>query len=243
MKSMHNTIWKLDKDKLQDILNSCNTLAEVLLKIDMSLHGNNYKELNNRIKEDSLSLDKLNKNRKAKSFGGINALDLDKILVENSTYSRQDLKRRLVKENLLKYKCSICNNPGHWNNQELVLQLDHINGINSDNRLENLRFLCPNCHTQTETYAGRGRRKEIIQNKCVDCNCNIHIKSTRCGKCSKINNKVNFSRPLKFEVTKEELQELVDKYPMVYIGKIFDVSDNAVKKRCIKLEVDYKKKK
>lgn len=244
MKSMHNTIWKLDKEILQEMLNTSNSLAEVMIKIGLSLHSNNYKELNNRVIQDHMSLDKLKENKKVKSFRAItNKFKLEDILVENSTYSRHELKARLIKEKIIEYKCAICSNIGEWNNQKLVLQIDHINGINSDNRIENLRFLCPNCHTQTETYAGRGRRKEIIQNKCIDCNCNIHQKSTRCGKCSKINNKVSFSHSLKFEVTKEELQELVNKYPMVYIGKMFNVSSNAIKKRCIKLEIDYKKKK
>lgn len=240
---MYNTIWNLEKEKLQKILDSSSTLAEAIMKIGLSLHANNYKELNNRIIKDCLSLEKLKENKKGKCFGGNKPIELENLLVKDSTYNRKHLKVRLIKENLIEYKCAICNNTGEWNNQKLVLQLDHINGINTDNRLKNLRFLCPNCHTQTETYAGRGRKKEVIQNKCIDCQCDIHKKSIRCGPCSKINNKVSFSHPLKFEVTKEELQELVNKYPMTYIGKMFDVSDNAVKKRCIKLGVDYKKKK
>lgn len=73
---------------------------------------------------------------------------LEDILVENSTYSnRTALKKRLVQENILEYKCAICGNKGEWNGLPLALQLDHINGVNNDNRIENLRFLCPNCHS------------------------------------------------------------------------------------------------
>lgn len=82
-----------------------------------------------------------------------NKIDLQDILVENSTYTNnQSLKRRLIKEGLLKYECSKCGNTGIWNNKPLTLQLEHINGNHKDNRIENLTLLCPNCHSQTETY-------------------------------------------------------------------------------------------
>ena len=64
-----------------------------------------------------------------------------------------------MQDNLLEYKCEQCGNTGEWLNQPLVLQLDHINGIHDDNRLENLRFLWPNCHSITETYAGKNKNK------------------------------------------------------------------------------------
>lgn len=83
---------------------------------------------------------------------------LEEILRENSSYTNiSRLKLRLIKENKLEYKCEFCGNKGEWLGKPLVLQLDHINGINNDHRIENLRFLCPNCHSTTETYAGRNR--------------------------------------------------------------------------------------
>ena len=81
--------------------------------------------------------------------------ELDEILVENSSYANiSSLKKRLVNENRLEYKCAICGLT-NWLGKEISLQLDHINGINNDHRIENLRFLCPNCHSQTDTYAGK----------------------------------------------------------------------------------------
>ena len=82
---------------------------------------------------------------------------LDEILIENSTYANiSRLKERLVREGKLEYKCQNCGIK-EWQSKPLSLHLDHINGKNNDHRIENLRFLCPNCHSQTETYAGRNK--------------------------------------------------------------------------------------
>jgi Zn finger protein HypA/HybF involved in hydrogenase expression len=83
--------------------------------------------------------------------------DLDEVFVENSPYPRGCVKRRIIKECILDYKCACCGIGDEWNNEKLVLHLDHINGTNNDHRLENLRFLCPNCHSQQDTYAGKNK--------------------------------------------------------------------------------------
>ena len=78
-----------------------------------------------------------------------------------STYtSTSTLKARLLDAGLLEGVCAACR-IDRWRGQPLVLHLDHVNGRRDDHRLENLRLLCPNCHSQTSTYAGRnkGRRR------------------------------------------------------------------------------------
>ncbi len=79
---------------------------------------------------------------------------LDELLTNNGYRDQQNLKDRLLKENLLKYECSICKLI-EWNNQEITLQLDHMDGNKKNNTLINLRLLCPNCHSQTLTFCGR----------------------------------------------------------------------------------------
>lgn len=87
---------------------------------------------------------------------------LQEILVENSCYGNIDrLKKRILKANLLEYKCEKCGNIGEWQGEKLSLQLEHKNGIHNDHRLNNLCFLCPNCHSQTDTYAGKNRERHI----------------------------------------------------------------------------------
>jgi predicted RNA-binding Zn-ribbon protein involved in translation (DUF1610 family) len=70
--------------------------------------------------------------------------------------TRASVRKIIIKDNLIPYKCNECGISG-WNNKKLALHLDHINGKNGDHRLENLRFLCPNCHSQTDTYTGKNK--------------------------------------------------------------------------------------
>lgn len=109
-------------------------------------------------------------------------------------------------------------------NKKITLQLDHINGINNDNRVENLRFLCPNCHSQTSTYTGKNTKKNKV-NKCVDCGKIITRSSTRCRSCSK---KLQPNKKPNKDILEKTLLE--NKYNFSKVGRIFGVSDNAVRK-------------
>ncbi len=81
--------------------------------------------------------------------------DDNQVFVEDSTYPRHRLKERVINQNLIDYKCCECGNNGEWMGKKLPLILDHINGKNNDNRLENLRFVCSNCDSQLPTYKNR----------------------------------------------------------------------------------------
>ena len=84
-----------------------------------------------------------------------NITPLEKVMIENSTYYRGHLKRRLLENRTLKNKCDICGLENIWNNKKIIMVLDHKNGIRNDHRLENLRMLCPNCNSQTDTFCGK----------------------------------------------------------------------------------------
>ena len=78
-------------------------------------------------------------------------------LVENSVVQSFKLKGRLIAEGLKEHKCECCGIT-EWNGKPAPIELDHINGNHHDNRLENLRILCPNCHAQTDTYRGKNKK-------------------------------------------------------------------------------------
>lgn len=79
----------------------------------------------------------------------------EEVFIDGSQHATEFVKKRILKDTIFEYKCACCN-IYEWLGKEIVLELDHINGKSNDNRIENLRFLCPNCHSQTPTFRGRG---------------------------------------------------------------------------------------
>jgi hypothetical protein len=106
---------------------------------------------------------------------------LSEILVEDSCYSKFGvLKRRLIDSGMLLNECALCHLGPEWQGKPLTLQLDHINGVRTDNRIGNLRLLCPNCHSQTVTFA---RRKDTRVVWRCSCGGPKSKRATRCRTC------------------------------------------------------------
>ena len=119
-------------------------------------------------------------NKMRRSFVSI---PLEDYCVEHSKCSRNNFKRRLISEGKLKKECAVCGLPPEWKNLKLVLVLDHINGIRDDNRLENLRLLCPNCNSQTTTFCGKNF---ILPPRICSRGCGRKIrKDSKTGLCSR----------------------------------------------------------
>jgi hypothetical protein len=85
---------------------------------------------------------------------------LEKVMTKNSTYSRTHLRKRIIDNNLIPYRCAICAIGPEWQGKPMPLILDHINGVNDDHRISNLRFVCSNCDCQLPTYKSKNRSKE-----------------------------------------------------------------------------------
>ncbi len=146
-------IYSVSDEEFVDIIDSNYTYSDVLRYFGLTTSGeSSRKVLKQRISELCLSTEHFNSSINNKSTP---KRSLEEILVKDSSYSnRNRLKIRLLNEVFLTYKCYICN-INSWLNKPISLHLDHINGINNDNRINNLRLLCPNCHSQTDTYAGK----------------------------------------------------------------------------------------
>ena len=87
--------------------------------------------------------------------------DPSKVLTKDSKWANKKVIKIILDNNLLDHSCKHCGIDGNWNGKPLTLQLDHVNGNNTDHRIGNLRFLCPNCHTQTKTYGSKNKRNNF----------------------------------------------------------------------------------
>lgn len=157
MLNMTNKIYELTDEQFISIIKNSTTIAEVLFKLGYSTKGNSWGFSTVRRRMDELNLSSSDFKGKSVYLKQKKQIEEKDILKPNCKHTRAVLRRFVLRNNLIPYKCAICGCV-EWQGKTLSLELDHINGINNDNRLENLRFLCPNCHSQTTTYGSRNQQ-------------------------------------------------------------------------------------
>lgn len=142
-------------EELEKIVQESSTLQEVVEKIGYSYaSGASRSMVKLKLEKKGISL----KHLERKAGGGITRNE-ENIFIENSTASQATLRRWYIKGNYMPYVCAICGQEPFWNNKKLTLTLDHINGNNRDDRLENLRWVCPNCDRQLDTFGSKNQRQ------------------------------------------------------------------------------------
>lgn len=151
-------VYQVSDETFIQIVSQANTYSDCLRALGLGTNGGSSTDtLKRRIAELNCDISHFGQNHQKRSYQA--KYDLDEILIENSNYANLTrLKMRLISEGRLEYKCEKCG-ISEWLGEPLSLHLDHKNGVNNDHRIENLRFLCPNCHSQTDTYAGKNKSK------------------------------------------------------------------------------------
>lgn len=215
-------IWKIPTEDLIALVNRSSTFTEVLAYFGLKMHGGNNQTLKERLAFDGIDCTGLSKRRKQhrQKQGKSRGRSLTEILADPKS-RRKDVKRAVLEAQVLPPSCAVCGGGDTWEGKPLTLVLDHINGVNNDHRVENLRLLCPNCNSQTQTFAGRNLRKE---RNCQDCG--IQTKKGSCRRCAGLKRR----KPL--AISDEELETLVWEKPVSQIAKELGISDVALAKRC-----------
>lgn len=259
---------KWNNEEFKEAVVNNTSLRQTLISLGLCAEGGgNYKLAKRLLKELNISTTHwLGKGHlKGKAHNWNKRYPPDEIFVENSKYaSVRGLKKLLLKEKKLETKCygENCSLTQSWLGKPLILHLDHINGNNIDNRIENLRFLCPNCHSQTPTYCGKNKKLRTTgiapallaepglepggsavpprpQKYCLDCQSPLKTsKGSRCITCFR---KILARVPKKNKIIwplNDELKERLKSTSYVRLGKELGVSDNAIRKH-LKLPVGF----
>ena len=157
---------------------------------------------------------------------------LDEVLVKDSGYSRRRLKRRLFAEGIKFRHCEMCGQGEEWRGERIALVLDHVNGIWNDNRLENLRILCPNCNATLETHCGRKNRRPRLERACLECESRFVAKYAThrfCSRgCAVRHNAASLRRVERPPLNR--LRAEVEAEGWSAVGRRYGVSDNAIRK-------------
>lgn len=208
---------KYTKELLEEAVQKSISVAGVMRFLKIKVTGGNHSHISRKIK--SFNIDASHFLGQTWSKGKIldnRRLKPKEILIDNKPRRDGVRLRRALIESGIEYKCLICDIK-EWNGKEIVFHVDHINGDWTNSKIDNLRFLCPNCHSQTETFGSKNIRSEP---------------------------KIKIPKPKKPRKTKivwpskEELEKLVWEKPISTLCKELGVSDNAVIQHCKKFDIN-----
>jgi Zn finger protein HypA/HybF involved in hydrogenase expression len=149
--------------QLIDAVSECKSLRQVLHKLGLVEAGGNYVQIKHRIRDLGISVKHFTGKgwNKGLLFRPNKAIPLAQLLIEGSLVQSHKLKLKLFSAGLKFMKCELCGWSKRSQDDRLPLELDHINGKKEDNRIENLRVLCPNCHSLQLTHRGKNKKGRV----------------------------------------------------------------------------------
>lgn len=243
-------MWK-NIELIKEVIKSSNNKTDVLEKLNLKNNGGNYNTLSHFIQSNNIDISHFTPKIPRKSSDFVTYPNIEVVLIKGSPYkSTNSLKSRLYNENLKSRICELCGQDEHWQGKKMALILDHINGDRHDNRIENLRIVCPNCNATLETHCrGLNLKKEskyIKKNKKCDrdgCVTMIRKDHNYCITCWKEirkngkeeSEKISFEEAMKKrrKVQRPSYEQLlldISELGFVGTGKKYEVSDNSIRK-------------
>jgi hypothetical protein len=250
--TISNILTKHTKEILEDAIKKSECYADVMRNIKIQPHSGNYPHLKKQILKFNIDVSHFKsqgeltkiriQNSPTKSISN-NKKDISEYLINGIRTDNRKIKNKLYEAGIKEKKCEMCGTGEEWYGRKLSLRLDHINGINTDYRLENLRIICPNCDSTLDTYCSKNRklsqsdREKMFSNerrelkhirKCIFCTSEYESNSKKQKYCSHTCHKLSLrkcTRP-----TYEELIDNINEFGYVGAGKKHGVSDNAIRK-------------
>lgn len=143
------------KFRVEEAVKASISYVETLRRLGINTRGNNASTLKRKIQEYGIDISHFT--GRARTYKNGKKRPMKEYFTKGSSIQSSKVKARLLEDNLVEYKCALCG-LSEWMNKPLVLQLHHIDGDSSNNTLENLQLLCPNCHSQTDNYCGSANR-------------------------------------------------------------------------------------
>lgn len=162
---MKNKIAKWNKQSMIEIAPNVHSYSELMRQLGVKPVSGNFSTVKKKIKEYNINISHFtgrvwNKNQRSKK-----KYILSEILVQNSPYNTPSkIRQRLIDEGVKEHKCERCGLT-EWLKEPIKLELHHINGVNTDNRIENLSILCPNCHAFTDNYRGKNVKRSALSER------------------------------------------------------------------------------
>jgi hypothetical protein len=176
---------RYSEDEARAAVTASLSWAETLRRLGMCASGGAQEVLKKYAQLWGISTDHFDPYAAVRGSGKQRRRALDEILVEQSSFARNHLKERLYDAGLKQPECELCGQDELWQGRVMGMILDHINGVSNDNRLENLRIVCPNCAATLDTHCARKRRVVRAEQQCLRCGGSFHPKYRTQRYCSR----------------------------------------------------------
>jgi hypothetical protein len=226
---------RFTEEEVRAAVAASRTYSEVLRRLGLRAAGSNFRTLKRYIaRTGNIPTDHFDPRLVVRVR---KPAPLHTILVPGSTYHRGHLKRRLLEEGLKQPACELCGQGPIWHGRQMSLVLDHANGVHDDNRLENLRILCPNCNATLDTHCGKHNKRKHPDRLCAVCERLFRPHrggqlycSQSCAGQGEARRAAQRTRRTVERPPYEQLLAEIEASSFLAVGRRYGVSDNAIRK-------------